>query len=63
MFAIVFMSVSRNVNISLADYNVIRKGSGIQLIFGVMILIISVLLQLVTHWGLSIWIVAYWYFF
>ncbi len=56
VFAIFFMSVSRNVNISLADDKVIRKGSGIQLIFGVLLLIISVWVQLVTNIGVYLYV-------
>jgi len=50
------MSVSRNANISLADDKVIRKGSGIQLIFGVMLLIVSVWVQLVTNLGIFLYV-------
>ncbi len=42
VLAIFFMLISKNINISLADGNVIRRGSGIQLVFGVLLLIISV---------------------
>jgi regulator of protease activity HflC (stomatin/prohibitin superfamily) len=56
VFAIVFMSVSKNVNISLADDKVIRKGSGIQLIFGVMLLIVLVWVQLVTNIGIYLYV-------
>ncbi len=40
------MSISGNTNFSFSDDRVTRKGSGIQLIFGVLILIISVWLKL-----------------
>jgi regulator of protease activity HflC (stomatin/prohibitin superfamily) len=43
------MSISRNINSSLSDYKVTRKGSGIQLIFGVFILIISIWIKLITN--------------
>ncbi|MBA3977843.1 MAG: slipin family protein [Nitrosopumilus sp.] len=46
------MSVSKNVNVLLADDKVTRKGSGIQLIFGIMLIIISIWVQLITSMGI-----------
>jgi len=50
------MSVSKNVNVLLADDKVTRKGSGIQLIFGIMLIIISIWVQLITSMGIFLYI-------
>jgi regulator of protease activity HflC (stomatin/prohibitin superfamily) len=50
------MSVSRNTNTLLSDDKVTRKGSGIQLIFGGLLLVISIWVQLITVMGIFLYV-------